>query len=330
MRDKRYHRALTLESLEPRQMLTADIAVFQNPLMYHDVNNDEHVTSIDALNVINRLNGHVAEARLARFLDVNGDENLSAIDALQVVNGLNGVPRSGHAVFEHVQHVAKRLQLARGKLPSDLVQLGENVLGKMDEFSGHVKAMRGEIREFLDQPFDNAPDLKQRFKVIKDRVAQRVKLLVDELNLVSPAEQESAQLEAGEVDNRVIPFPRRLREAIEIGNLPDEIDADQATEILDAVEKRQWRPFRTDGHFRRRFQLTEGARQQRIDRIRAWIDSGNLPEFMSVEKAHKLLDVLQQADAEGESLDDRPVNPVTAHQQFFAELGEDLHAALID
>ena len=330
MRDQRRHRALVLESLEPRQMLAADLAVFQNPLVFHDVNNDEYVTSIDALNVINRLNGHAAETRLTRFLDVSGDGSLSAIDALQVVNGLNGVPRDGHAVFEHVQHVAQRLQRARGKLPVDLAQLGDNVLGKMDDFSGHLKAMRGEIREFLNQPLDDATDLKQRFKVIKDRIAQRVQSLVDELNLVNPDEQETAQLDDGEVDNRVIPFPRRLREAIEMSNLPDEIDADQAAEVLDAVEKRQWRPFRTDGHFQRRFQMTDEARQQRVDRIRGWIDSGNLPEFISVERAHKLLDVLQQGIAEGEAHDELAVNPITAHQQFFAELGEDLQATMID
>lgn len=319
-----YQRTLALESLEPRQMLAADVAVFQNPLMYHDVNNDEHVTSIDALNVINRLNGHGAETRIARFLDVNGDENLSAIDALQVVNGLNGLPREGHAVFEHVQHVSKRLKAARGRLPIDLAQLGERVLGKMDVFSDRLKEMRTEIREFLNQPDGDAADLRQRFRDIKDRIAERVKSLKDELTLVNPdTDQEVAVLEEGEVDNRVIPFPRRLREAIETGDLPESIDLDQATEVLDAVEKRQWRPFRTEGFRRRRPQMSEEARQARVDRIRSWIDSGNLPEFISAERAHKLLNVLTQTRAEGESHELLPLAPVTPHDQFFADLGNE-------
>ena len=49
------HRRFFVESLENRLLLAADIA-FQNPLLYQDVNFDQKVSPVDALQVINHLN----------------------------------------------------------------------------------------------------------------------------------------------------------------------------------------------------------------------------------------------------------------------------------
>lgn len=59
---------------------------FQNRLDPVDVNNDSHTTSIDALLVINVLNG---AAPSTVFLDVNGDQEVTPLDALRVINVLN-------------------------------------------------------------------------------------------------------------------------------------------------------------------------------------------------------------------------------------------------
>ena len=47
---------LYLESLEARRLLAADFVVFQNPILPHDVNLDEHISPADALAIINELN----------------------------------------------------------------------------------------------------------------------------------------------------------------------------------------------------------------------------------------------------------------------------------
>ena len=49
------HRRFFVESLENRLLLAADIA-YQNPLLYQDVNFDQEISPVDALQVINHLN----------------------------------------------------------------------------------------------------------------------------------------------------------------------------------------------------------------------------------------------------------------------------------
>ena len=54
-----------------------------------DTNGDGAVTSIDALLVINWLNGNRSDDRSADELDVNGDGYVSPVDTLAVINHLN-------------------------------------------------------------------------------------------------------------------------------------------------------------------------------------------------------------------------------------------------
>ncbi|MCA9218119.1 MAG: hypothetical protein KDB27_33840 [Planctomycetales bacterium] len=63
-----------------------------NPSNAMDVNGDSAVSPIDALLVINNLNGQAAAvpAGVKHFLDVSGDGAISPIDALLVINHLNG------------------------------------------------------------------------------------------------------------------------------------------------------------------------------------------------------------------------------------------------
>ena len=71
-----------------------DVAPEQNPVNKYDVNNDGHVSALDALIVINVLardNGGMVGFQLtvgAPFYDVGGDNFVSAIDALLVINEL--------------------------------------------------------------------------------------------------------------------------------------------------------------------------------------------------------------------------------------------------
>ena len=92
-RTKSQTKRVTLERLERRELLAADLGFAQqNQLDPMDVNDDTFVTAADALEVINRLNGRADSQRdggRTRFLDVNGDEAVSAVDALMVMNDLN-------------------------------------------------------------------------------------------------------------------------------------------------------------------------------------------------------------------------------------------------
>lgn len=80
-------RRLNLESLEHRQLLT----VMHNVTLPEDVNVDGHVSPIDALLVINRLNNsEAATGSIANVsVDVNDDQSLSPSDAVSIINRLN-------------------------------------------------------------------------------------------------------------------------------------------------------------------------------------------------------------------------------------------------
>ena len=89
---KRLQRHITLESLEHRHLLAAD---FHNARLPLDVTNDENVSPIDALIVINDINTLGARPlpppseAVTEFIDTNADEFVSAIDALLIINVLN-------------------------------------------------------------------------------------------------------------------------------------------------------------------------------------------------------------------------------------------------
>ena len=83
-----------LETLESRQLLAVD---WRNPADQFDVNADQAVTALDALQVINELNRRESGDSLLSepyaegrpYVDVNGNGSVSAVDALQIINELN-------------------------------------------------------------------------------------------------------------------------------------------------------------------------------------------------------------------------------------------------
>ena len=100
-RDQILRRAMSLEKLECRRLLTSD---WQNPINQLDVNNDQFVAPNDVLVLVNELNATV-ETRISGpngelpipdqnvapppFLDVNGDTFLAPNDVLLIINVLN-------------------------------------------------------------------------------------------------------------------------------------------------------------------------------------------------------------------------------------------------
>lgn len=85
-------RKLQSENLETRNLLAANL--FHNEAMPEDVNEDDQVTALDALTIINRMNREQAgeaagDVGRGQMTDVNNDGRNSALDALMVINRLN-------------------------------------------------------------------------------------------------------------------------------------------------------------------------------------------------------------------------------------------------
>jgi hypothetical protein len=91
-------------------------SAWQNPTLNLDVNDDGHISPIDALLVINYLNtggpSKLPDTQPAPpYLDPSGDENASAIDVLLIINYLNSHP-SGEGEAEGEGQVSAYSQLA--------------------------------------------------------------------------------------------------------------------------------------------------------------------------------------------------------------------------
>lgn len=89
-------RSLRMEWLEKRELMAADVAMFQNPLIAYDVDGDFAVSPLDALTVINRINEDGTGSLQGQapgdsdgFIDVDGDNSLSPLDVLGVINYIN-------------------------------------------------------------------------------------------------------------------------------------------------------------------------------------------------------------------------------------------------
>lgn len=90
---RRTQKSLRVETLESRRLLAAE--AFHNFLNPLDVNDDQLVSPVDALSIINHINRTVDQSLETglqirdRFLDVNDDMRVTPIDALRVINHLN-------------------------------------------------------------------------------------------------------------------------------------------------------------------------------------------------------------------------------------------------
>lgn len=121
-------RRLAIEGLESRSLLAADC--FHNFMMPEDVDGSGDVSPLDALAIINGLNGarfgvegeSAASNRVAKMIDVDADATLSPLDALVVINFLNESSSGNPTRPSHVD-IERRVawleqSIANGRLPS--------------------------------------------------------------------------------------------------------------------------------------------------------------------------------------------------------------------
>tara|TARA_R110002049_G_scaffold27321_2_gene94212 strand:- start:404134 stop:406575 length:2442 start_codon:yes stop_codon:yes gene_type:complete len=107
------HRALTVQSLEQRQLLAGDLAPMQNTVLPEDVDADGIVSTADAFLLVNQLSrpdsnsrpGSNLNALAGVFADVNGDGIMTARDALRVINRLSRGESGAHNAPSGGTHV---------------------------------------------------------------------------------------------------------------------------------------------------------------------------------------------------------------------------------
>lgn len=106
---------------------TSSVSIWQNPQNRYDVNNNQQVTPLDVLLIINEINQNgsrdLAEVNFQSppYIDVSGDGNCSALDALLVINRINS-GASGEA--GGLANVVNATQLVAASAASDSLSDG--------------------------------------------------------------------------------------------------------------------------------------------------------------------------------------------------------------
>jgi len=91
---------------------------FKNPREAVDVNDDGHITPVDALLIINQLNGvgahqlgvQLAASAAGPYIDTNGDGYLTPVDALLVINRLNANAAAGSSSSSSLRTAAETIE----------------------------------------------------------------------------------------------------------------------------------------------------------------------------------------------------------------------------
>ncbi|MCA9168140.1 MAG: cadherin-like domain-containing protein [Planctomycetales bacterium] len=126
--------------------------LWQNPTQALDVNNDTHVSPIDALQILNSINSRGAR-RLAYptsgaapppYYDVNGDSFISPIDALFVLNELNRLfttQRTAAAVAAVDEASPAAIDQVLGATPTDELASAFTIAAAIDATSRRKEAV---------------------------------------------------------------------------------------------------------------------------------------------------------------------------------------------
>ena len=265
---------LLVETLENRLLLAADIA-FQNPLLYQDVNFDQEISSIDALQVINHLNDgglFAEEAPIAAFLDVSGDEQASAIDALQIINELNGVEQTNQAIFDQVEDLTAEVKLMADLLPQDVETLGQNLLAKVQEQSAELVAIQADLEEFLKTSRKDQQLLTDRHERFKQRTEDLADHYIKEFNKLN-ADPEGANLEGG--DLKKLGLHQRLKTK------------------FDEVRHEKRKDYRWEDYLPKE-EFTQEQVDRHVEKLRKAVDQGIVPEHINADEINGAIRSLRE------------------------------------
>lgn len=165
---RRRYRNLRYENLENRLLLAADIALYQNPLDSVDVNNDAQISPVDALYIINELNGAVLESgKVGAFYDTSGDGVLAPVDALAVINDLNYPELSEDQFSDKIEIAANYLEEHHDLIDQALISLSDQIIGLYDRIETVENTIRAQLDVFLEYSSENAQALDSHFEKLE-------------------------------------------------------------------------------------------------------------------------------------------------------------------
>ncbi len=161
-----------------------------------DVNGDGKVSPIDALNIINYLNGPLPKTlslphtAAPPYYDVNGDGSVTSMDALLIIDFLNTVPPGGSAEGEDAFSPATDLASATGVADvgsGDWMQGIEALAAPAVETKVEAKEESVPVDSFFATMFDQPEEI-----VVADATVQRETAIDDVLMTMTSAASEIA------------------------------------------------------------------------------------------------------------------------------------------
>ncbi|MGY8732916.1 MAG: dockerin type I domain-containing protein, partial [Pirellulales bacterium] len=301
----------TIETLEARNLLAADLNVaFQNPLLYQDVNFDQFVSQIDALQIINHVNEATESqpTEIQSFFDVDGDESVSGIDALRIINNLNGVEVTHQSVFEQMENFVAEIETMDDLIPADLAQISQDVVAEMQSQSARLTAMRIDLEEFLKTPRHEQTRIADRLAGIRLAASEFSEDILSDLNNVNG---DASDQYIEQHDLRKLGIHQRLR--------------DKFTEVRELKRQdHKWEEYLPHG------EVTQQQVDHHAARLEKAFGQGVLPDHIDAGQVNQAIRSLRErnvfdfrfGDGQHDFENAPDVTPTTVTEQFTGYLAE--------
>ena len=157
---------LTVESLESRRLMAADLVVFQNPIAPLDVNLDQHVSPVDALAIINELNIPTEnQLQVGGFLDTSGDDILAPVDALGIINALNSTTDTNE--MDHLVLARDYLVNELDSIPQDAKPVTHKFNSLITDYESATKTIYESLQSFQEYAVENTAELKAYYSKLE-------------------------------------------------------------------------------------------------------------------------------------------------------------------
>ncbi len=298
------------ETLEARNLLTADMVAFQNPLLYQDVNFDQFISQIDALQVINHVNASTESepTEIQSFFDVDGDDAVSGIDALRIINNLNGVEVTHQSVFEQMDDFVDEIETMDDLIPADLAQISQDVVAEMQTQSTRLTAIRTDLEEFLKTPRQDRTMIADRLASIRLAASELSEDILSDLNNVNG---DAPDQHIEQHDLRKLGIHQRLR--------------DKFTEIRESKrQNHQWEDYLPHG------EVTQQQVDHHAARLEKAFGQGILPDHIDAGQVNKAIQSLRErnifdfrfGDGQHDFENAPVVTPVEVTQQWTGYVSE--------
>ena len=158
-------RGLAGECLEERCLLAADVFAFQNPAHAMDVTHDSFVTPLDALTIVNTLNGFdLFNGKVGAYLDTTGDSTVAPNDVIGIINFLNGATDSGlDAVETEFEFASEYCDEHFEDIPEGLKPVAQQFIKASNDLASSKVLRDAALGSFLGFSLDNNAAIVARY-----------------------------------------------------------------------------------------------------------------------------------------------------------------------